>query len=142
MKCLVIFWRAQGIKISVFIDDGLGLADKVKSNIHSLVVKKTLTEAGFVINTQKSIWQPQRELIWLGININLDKLCFSIPQIRMESISFSLAKIIKNLTYTTACKLAKVCGKVISTKFVMGNIVQLKTRNLYEIIAARHSLHN
>ena len=61
MKCLVTFWRTQGIKISVFIDDGLGLADKVKSNIHSLVVKKTLTEAGFVINTQKSIWQPQRE---------------------------------------------------------------------------------
>ena len=142
MRCLVTFWRAQGIKISVFIDDELGSADKVQSNIHSLVVTKSLTEAGFVINTQKSIWQPQRELIWPGVNINLDKLCFSIPQIRMESISFSLAKIIKNLTYTTARKLAKVCGKVISTKFVMGHIVQLKTRNLYEIIAARHSLHN
>ena len=55
MRCLVAFWRAQGIKISVFIDDGLGSADKVQSNIHSLVVRKSLTEAGFVINTQKSI---------------------------------------------------------------------------------------
>ena len=126
MRCLVTFWRAQGIKISVFIDDELGSADKVQSNIHSLVVTKSLTEAGFVINTQKSIWQPQRELIWLGVNINLDKLCFSIPQTRMKSISFSLEKIIKNLTHTTARKLAKVCGKLISTKFVMGNIVQLK----------------
>ena len=142
MKCLVTFWRAQGIKISAFIDDGLGLADKVQSNIHSLVVKKSLTETGFVINTQKSIWQPQRELIWLGVNINLDKLCFSIPQTRMKSISFSLEKIIKNLTHTTARKLAKVCGKLISTKFVMGNIVQLKTRNRYRIIGARHSWDN
>ena len=142
MRCLVTFWRAQGIKISVFIGDGLGSADKVQSNIHSLVVKKSLTEAGFVINTQKSIWQPQRELTWLGDNINLDKLCFSIPQTRIESIFFSLEKIIKNLPYTTARKLAKVCGKLISTKFVMGNIDQLKTRNLYKIIGSRYSWDN
>ena len=55
MRCLVTLLRAQGIKISVFIDDGLGSADKVQPIIHSLVVKKSLTEAGFVINTQKSI---------------------------------------------------------------------------------------
>ena len=60
----------------------------------------------------------------------------------MESIFFSLEKIIKILPYTTARKLAKVCEKLISTKFVMGNIVQLKTRNLYKIIGARHSWDN
>ena len=48
----------------------------------------------------------------------------------------------KNLPYTTARKLAKVCGKLNSTKFFMGNIVQLKTRNLYKIIGARHSWDN
>ena len=142
MRCLVTFWRVQGIKISVFIDDGFGSADNVQSNIHSLVVKKSPTEAGFVINTQKSIWQPQRELTWLGVNINLDKLCFSIPQTRIESIFFSLEKIIKKLPYTAARKLEKVCGKLISTKFVMGHIVRLKTRNLYKIIGARHFWDN
>ena len=84
----------------------------------------------------------ERELTWLGVNINLDKLCFSIPQIRIESIFFSLEKIFKNLRYTTARKLAKLCGKLISTKFVTGNIVQLKTRNLYKIIGVRHSWDN
>ena len=142
MRCLVTFWRAQGIKISVFIDDGLRSADQMQSNIHSLVVKKSLTEACFVINIQKSIWEPHRELTCLGVNINPDKLCFSIPQTRIESIFFSLEKIIKNLPHTTARKLAKVCGKLISTKFVMANIFQLKTRNLYKIIGARHSWDN
>ena len=60
----------------------------------------------------------------------------------MESIFLSLEKTIKNLPYTTALKLAKVCGKLISTKFVIGNIVQLKTRNLYRIIGVRHSWDN
>ena len=46
----------------------------------------------------------QRELTWLGVNLNLSKLCFSIPQIRMESIFFLLEKITKNLPYTAARK--------------------------------------
>ena len=60
----------------------------------------------------------------------------------MESIFFSLEKIMKNLPYTTARKLANVCGKLISRKFVMEKIVLLKTRNLYKIIGARHSWDN
>ena len=93
MRCLVAFWRAQGIKISVFIDDGLGSADKVQSNIHSVVVKKSLTEAGLITNTQKSIWQPQRELTWLGVNINLDKLCFPYCKHAWNLFSFHLKKL-------------------------------------------------
>ena len=48
----------------------------------------------------------------------------------MESIHIA----IKNLPYTTARNLSKLCGKIISTKFVLGNIAQLKTRNIYKII--------
>ena len=93
MRCLVAFWRAQGIKISVFIDDGLGSADKVQSNIHSFFVIKSLTEAGLITNTQKSIWQPQRELTWLGVNINLDKLCFPYCKYAWNLFSFHLKKL-------------------------------------------------
>ena len=35
---------------------------------------------------------------------------------------------------TTARNLSKLCGKIISTKFVLGNIAQSKTRNIYKII--------
>ena len=68
MRCLVTFWRAQGIKISV----------SWSGTIHHTFSRyqKSLTEADFIINTQKSIWQPQRELTWLGVNINLDKIFF------------------------------------------------------------------
>ena len=50
----------------------------------------------------------------------------------MESIQVA----IKNLPYTTAQNLSKLCGKIISTKFVLGNVAQLKTRNTYKIIQA------
>ena len=32
--------------------------------------------------------------------------------------------------------MSKLCGKINSTKFVLGNIAQLKTRNIYKIIQA------
>ena len=50
----------------------------------------------------------------------------------MEAIQVT----IKNLPHTTARNLSKLCGKIISTKFVLGNIAQLKTRNIYKIIQA------
>ena len=37
-------------------------------------------------------------------------------------------------THTTARGLGKACGKLISAKFVLGDIVQLKTRNLYKVV--------
>ena len=42
--------------------------------------------------------------------------------------------LIKKLPHTTARELGKACRKLISTKFVLGDTVQLKTRNLYKVI--------
>ena len=38
--------------------------------------------------------------------------------------------VINKLPYSTTRQLAKVCGKLISTKFILGDVVQLKTRSL------------
>ena len=59
---------------------------------------------------------------------------FRIPDNRVNSVLGRIGMVIKDLPYTSARTLAKVCGKIISTKFVLGNIVQLKTRRLYQVI--------
>ena len=50
----------------------------------------------------------------------------------MQSIQFT----IKNLPDTIAPNLSKLCGKVISAKFVLGNIAQLKAKDFRKIIQA------
>ena len=42
--------------------------------------------------------------------------------------------LIEKLAYITAGELGKACEKLISTKFVLGDIVQWKTRNLYKVM--------
>ena len=59
---------------------------------------------------------------------------FIIPVDRICSIMESIQFTIKNLPYTTAPNLLKLCDKINSTKFVLGNIAQSKARNLYKII--------
>ena len=65
-----------------------------------------------------------------------NKSRFTIPENRILSIMESIQVAIKNLPHTTAQNLSKLCGKIISTKFELGNIAQLKTRDIYKIMQA------
>ena len=65
-----------------------------------------------------------------------NKSRFTIPENRILSIMESIQVAIKNLPHTTARNLSKLCGKIISTKFELGNIAQLKTRDIYKIMQA------
>ena len=137
MRSLVKFWRREGIKICANIDDGLGASPSLDLALDEAeFVKNSLTQCGFIVNSEKSVWQPQKELIWLGIKINLITSRFTIPENRILSIMEFIQVTIKNLPDTTTRNLFKLCGKIISTKFVLGNIAQLKTRNLYKVIQA------
>ena len=50
---------------------------------------------------------------------------------------YTLYQIISQLPITTPRKIARLCGKLVSCMFVLGNSVQLKTRRLHHIIATR-----
>ena len=52
----------------------------------------------------------------------------------MSDVKNSIVLLIEKLPYTTAHEFEKACGKLISIKFGLGDIVQLKTRNLYKVI--------
>ena len=135
MRSLVKFWRREGIKICVFTDDDLGASPSLDLALEETeFIKNNLTKYGFVINFKKSVWQPQIKLIWLKIKINLTKSRFTILGNRFLSIMESIQVTIKSLPYTTARNLSKLCGKIIFTKFVLGNTEQLKTRNIYKRI--------
>ena len=137
MRSLVKFWRREEIKICVYIDDRLGASPLLDLALdEAKFFRNSLTQCGFIINSEKSVWQPQKELIWLGIKINLINSRFTIPENQILSIMESIEVAMKNLPYTTARNLSKFCGKIITTKFVLGKIAQLKTRSIYKIIQA------
>ena len=97
-----------------------------------------MTRAGFIINSDKSVWQPTKVLTWLGIEVDLNNDTLKVSSERIDSILFTIEFILSK-NYVSARTLSKLTGKLISTKFIIGNIVQLKTRALYKVIEKRLS---
>lgn len=54
---LIRYWRGRGLKAIIYIDDGI-VAVKGEGNAkkESLMVRKDLENAGFVVNIEKSQW--------------------------------------------------------------------------------------
>ena len=139
LRPLVSFWHDKKLKICVYLDDGAGTESTFeKASNHSKFVEHTLRQAEFVINTEKSIWFPVQILKWLGITLNYESNTLYISQQRIDSTLNLIANILSS-PFSTARKLSKLTGKIVSTKFVMRELVNLKTRYLYSVIEERFS---
>ncbi|XP_057296266.1 uncharacterized protein LOC130625224 [Hydractinia symbiolongicarpus] len=142
MRVLVKHWREHAMKFSCFIDDGAGTSKTYEATLRaSNFVRDSLKKSGFVANNDKSLWSPTQNMTWLGINLDLKKKLFSILSQRLISTLSSLQFILDSLPYTSARKLGKFCGKIISMKFVIGNLAQLKIRRR-ELYAIQYSLQS
>ena len=65
---MVKYWRLHGINIVLYLDDGFGMSPNVDTCLKdSEFVRKSLLDAGFLINENKSIFIPVQSLEWLGI---------------------------------------------------------------------------
>ena len=117
-------WHSRGIQISLFLDDGIGIEKCYEKAItNSNYVKSSLQQAGFVLNIEKSIWEPCKHLTWLGITIDLHKNKLFIPKERISSIKLYIDTIL-NTPFTSARILSRLVGKLISTKYVLDDIVR------------------
>lgn len=96
-------------------------------------MKGTLELSGFLANKEKSVWKPSRCLTWLGVTLDLDKNTYKITEERIFSLLNSIDNILKS-PYTSARILSRLAGKIVSTKFVLSNIIRLKTRSIYKTI--------
>ena len=135
IKCLVKYWRSQSINILVYLDDGLGISSSHESALETeRNVRSDILKSGFIVNAKKSIWYPTQKLIWLGIQVDLERGVIAIPQPKLVALQSDIKSALttKRITYR---HLAQIVGKLISTSIVLGNIVNLKLRySHYQIV--------
>ena len=54
--------------MAIFLDDGWAIVqDKESCRVKALAVRGDLYNADFVVNEEKSVWEPTQVLDWLGI---------------------------------------------------------------------------
>lgn len=137
LRPLVRYWRQQGIRVILYLDDGVvAVEHEVEAKKTSMLVQNDLIRAGFVINIAKSNLEPARRRTWLGFNIDLEKGCVSVPTAKVESLKL-LIRQVASRKFVSARQLASVIGKIISMALAMGPVARLMTRNLYALLNTR-----
>ena len=87
MRPLVKFWHSKGIKIVLYLNDGIGAA-KSKARAESASI---LVQAGFVVHPEKCYWDPSQITRWLGFILNSCDGCLSVPPEKIDCLKEKLA---------------------------------------------------
>ena len=87
LQPVVAFWRSDGMRISVYLDDGLGVdSSRTESPTHAIQVQRDLTDLGFLINQEKSDCHPRQVGEHLGFTVDLVKGEFSVPRKKTDNL--------------------------------------------------------
>ena len=119
----------------MFLDDGCGKGDSLPmAEENSLFVQSSLSSAGFVAISVKSLWNPTQVLVSLGLNWDLVTGTISITDRRISKFIALIDKFLLSAPYVTARDCAVIADHVMSMSPVLGNLTRLKTRFLYNVI--------
>ena len=129
MKCPVRYFRSQGHKLVMFLDDGIGgHADREKAVSLSNHVHRTLINLGFLISESKCVWEPKQSAIWLGHFWDTVLSMIHIPDERISRLEKAIGSLmfqvrVDKLQIVTARFLASVVGQIVSMQHVFEGLV-------------------
>lgn len=135
LRPFLLRWRRSGFQVSVYLDDFFAAANDfilLKQQIFCIV--KDLTEAGFIINVEKSSIEPVQEMEYLGFLFNTISYNVSIPQNKFEKILCKLDKCIGFFPEFSARTILSLAGVLVSNRLVFGDLVLLRTRSFYQFV--------
>ncbi len=119
LKPILAFWRRQGIRVIVFLDDILIInssADGLRKDVHFCVT--FLQIMGFVINFKKSALEPAQRLEFLGMILDTLSLKLFVPPDKIADIT-ALGELLLAANMVLLRDLSKFIGKVNATRMAL-----------------------
>ena len=133
---LIKHWRAQGICVTTFVDDGMDMENSIDiARGNEKFIQSDIWSSGFVANDQKSVWEPIQIITWLGLTWNGVLGTIKIATYRVTKLLSILCEVLRQ-EKITARNLASVVGQIISTGPVTGNLYQIMSRHCQVSTAA------
>ena len=107
----------------------------------------SLVQSGFLVNQEKSDWNPKKVFffLWIGFIINTTSGLIYAIEARIESLCCDLNELCAGFEVSASIhvkRLASVVGKIISLSACCGNVTQIMTRYLHFIVNLRDSWHS
>ena len=137
LRPLVKRWRARGLHVILYIDDGIcGAPTKEKCGEHKELIISDLERAGLVLNVAKSCLSPHQIANWLGFTVDLQIGCFRVPEEKIERLKAAICNV-SAAALVNARALASVVGQIISMSVALGPVTRLRTRAMYAVLNQR-----
>ena len=91
--------------VIVYLDDGIGMAQRDKVHSASKFAEETLQQAGFVAHLWKSQWQPSTSLQWLGFVLDSNRGQIRVPEDKVSKLQCLLleAKHLRHIKAKMCC---------------------------------------
>ena len=116
--------------MAIFLDDGLGGGtNSIMAKINSLTVRADLTRYGFVINEEKSLWEPVQVITCLRTVFDTYQGLISVTERRVSKLKSSI----------DLRDVASVVGQVISLTPCVGSVAKIMTRAQYTVVNQKQS---
>jgi hypothetical protein len=133
-------WRTMGIAIVMYLDDGIIIGKtKQEAKRSAQIIQQDLQDAGFVINAQKSDWEPRNKVQWLGFVLDAKNNTFEVPNEKLKRLQKNIWHNLKHKQSCVPRELAKTVGKICSLFHVFDSIVYILTKDATHWIANREN---
>ena len=145
LRPLVKRWRSMSHGSFVYLDDGFGSQpDKSSAAAAAVIQERELDSSGFLVNEDKSHWDPMQIGEWLGFVINTIAMTFQIPEAKVRKLKSLLSSATRDKS-SSYRELARIAGSIISVALAVGPLSRLFTRQKHLAIESRsawdHTLH-
>jgi hypothetical protein len=115
MKPVVAQLRKQGIRLIIYLDDILIMAEtETLANQHAQTTCNLLEALGFVINYQKSTLIPSKKMEFLGFLVDSQAPTLALPRDKIRSVKKECQNLL-DLQLVIVRELAKILGHLTST---------------------------
>lgn len=130
LRALASRWRAFGLRIILYIDDGLLVArlESIFSQRDRLLTD--LSHAGLLINLKKSLLEPVTRAPFLGFDVDVASRRFYLPDTKAHAIR-SLLLSSAALSSISGRQLLRLAGKLLSTGTATGSLAYTYTRYMF-----------
>ena len=140
LRPLVHYWRSKGIRVVVYIDDGIVAAESFEQVLALAdCVKHDLVRASLTINLIKSCFTPSKIADWLGFLLDFSAGIISVDEGKLAALIEHIQVLIANGPIVSARSLASVIGQVIAMGRAIGPLTRMFTRHLYAVVNTRQS---
>ncbi|VDI44986.1 Hypothetical predicted protein [Mytilus galloprovincialis] len=142
---VIKYWRSTGLKIVMYLDDGLGGGKNMKeAMLASEKIHSDLEKFGFVLASEKCNWVPIQGLDWLGFHWNMIERGYKNNRKKRTEKLLRILEVFRiqfhyGIRLFRGKFIASIVGQIISMQPVLGDQARLRTRYLSQCILQRAS---